>query len=172
MKLANAAPLLLPLSALLIHGLAVGQQPMASSSLGMVVYPSNSQTPSQQVLDENECLQWSKSTTGVDPANPMAGIDRQSPAPAPSEGAAAGGGALRGAAAGALIGNLADEDAGEYALAGAAIGSVRGARAAGRAGSQAQSQAAAEDEAIAAERVQLFKNAFGACMEGRKYTVR
>lgn len=161
----------LSLTLFLIVGLASAQQPLASS-LGMVVYPSEGQTPDRQALDENECFDWSKSTTGVDPANPMAGVERQAPAPTPSAGAAAGGGGLRGAAAGALLGNLADEDAGEYALAGAAIGSVRGARAADRASSEAQGRAAAEDQAIAAERMQLFRNAFGACMEGRRYTVK
>ena len=171
MRFKYVAMILMPLSTLVIDGPAFGQQPLASS-LGMVVYPSDGQTPSDQVLDENECFQWSRSTTGVDPSNPMAGVQAQAAAPTPSEGAAAGGGALRGAAAGALIGNLADEDAGEYALAGAAVGSVRGARAAERASGEAQSRAAAQDEAVAAERMQLFKNAFGACMEGRKYTVR
>jgi hypothetical protein len=159
------------LCVLMVHAAGYAQQSLAVS-LGLVVYPSAGQAASQQATDESECKQWSQEATGVDPANPMAGIERSQAVATPGAGAAAGGGALRGAAAGALVGNIADEDAGEYALAGAAIGSVRGARRADRQSVEAQNQAAAQDQAVAAERIQLFKNAFGACMEGRKYTVR
>ncbi|HET8698919.1 MAG TPA: hypothetical protein VFO94_15635 [Gammaproteobacteria bacterium] len=147
-------------------------QPSLSSSLSLVVYPSGGQAPAQQTKDEGECYQWARQTTGVDPANPMAGVEQQQAAATPGQGVAAGGGALKGATMGALIGNLADEDAGEYALAGAAIGSIRGARKANQRGVEAQNQAATRNQATAEQRVQLFKNAFGACMEGRKYTVK
>jgi hypothetical protein len=149
---------------------AVGQN--LGAALGLVVYPSAGQTVAQQGQDESECYQWGRQTTGIDPSNPMAGVARTQPAPAGGAGTAAGGGAVRGATAGALIGNLADEDAGEYALAGAAIGSIRAARKAEKQSIEAQNRAAAQDQAVAADRVRLFKNAFGACMEGRKYTVK
>ena len=79
---------------------------------------------------------------------------------------------MRGAAAGALIGNIADEDAGEYAAAGALIGGVRSNKRAKQANAGAQQQAAAQDTATKDQRIKLFTNAFSACMEGRKYTVK
>jgi hypothetical protein len=158
--------------ALLYVGATVVAQQGFAASLSMVVYPSGSQTPSQQTKDESECYTWSRQTTGIDPTNPMADVQRSEAAATQGQGVAAGGGAARGAAAGALLGNLADEDAGEYALAGAALGSIRGARKANKQNVEAQNQAATQDQAKAGERVQFFKNAFGACMEGRGYTVK
>jgi hypothetical protein len=163
--------LLIMFGSLAAGALAVAQQGLAAS-LGLVVYPSAGQALEQQSKDENECYQWSRQTTGVDPANPTAGVAPHQAAATTGQGVAAGGGAVKGAAVGALIGNIADEDAGEYALAGAAIGSIRGARKANQQNVDAQNQAAAQTQAQAAERVGLFKNAFGACMEGRKYTVK
>jgi hypothetical protein len=160
---------------LLIGTLQFGELALAqgmAASLGLVVYPSNSQTTDQQAKDEGECYTWSKQTTGVDPANPLAGVQTQPAPQQPATGAVAAGGAARGAAKGALIGNIADEDAGEYALAGAVVGGVRHAKKAGQQQAQAQQQAAAQTEAQKQERMQIFKNAFSACMEGHKYTVK
>jgi hypothetical protein len=143
-----------------------------SGGLGLVVYPSSGQDSTQQARDEGECYQWAKNTTGVDPANPMAGVQVQTAAGAPPPGGQAAAGAMRGAAGAALIGNIADEDAGEFAAAGALIGGVRGARRAKEQQAHAQQQAAASNDAAIQQRMQLFGNAFGACMEGRKYTVK
>ncbi len=123
------------------------------------------------MADELECMQWSRQMTGVDPGNPGAGVQTQA-APQGGEGLAAAGGAVRGAAVAGLIGNVADEDAGEYALAGALIGSVRGARRREQANQQAAAQAQQQAQAQAAERMETFKKAFTACMEGKNYTVR
>jgi hypothetical protein len=153
-----------------VGGLAMAQS--LSTGFGLVVYPSEGQTTSKQAADEGECYQWGKTTTGVDPANPLAGVQTQQPAAAPPAGGAAAQGAVRGAAGAALIGNIADEDAGEYAAAGALIGGVRGAKKAKQQQAQAQQQAAANTQAQADQRMQIFKNAFAACMEGRSYTVK
>jgi hypothetical protein len=161
------------LAASLLLGEHANAQTGIAASFGLYVYPSNGQAPDVQAKDEGECYQWGKQTTGVDPANPMAGAPPQQPAQQPPpQGGAAAGGAMRGAAGGALIGNIADEDAGEYALAGAVIGGVRGAKKASQQQAQAAQQASAQSQAQAQQRVQLFKNAFSACMEGRKYTVK
>jgi hypothetical protein len=165
------AQIALLIGALQISGHACAQTGL-SASLGLVVYPSAGQAPDQLAKDEGECFTWSKQTTGVDPANPLAGVPQQPAQQAPSGGAGAAQGAVRGAAGAALIGNLADEDAGEYAAAGAVIGGVRGAKRAQQQQAQAQAQAQAQTDAQAAERMTLFTNAFGACMEGRSYTVR
>jgi hypothetical protein len=154
----------------LICGTAVAQS--VSSSLGIVVYPSNNQAASQVAKDEGECHAWARQNTGIDPANPMAGVQVQQAAPPPGGGASAGRGAVRGAAAAGIIGNIADEDAGEYAAVGALIGSVRGAKARQAQQAQAQQQTQAQTQAIAQERMGTFTKAFSACMEARNYTVR
>jgi hypothetical protein len=141
--------------------------------LGLVIYPSAGQAADQQSKDEGECFSWARQSTGVDPADPLAGVSAQ-PASGggPSSGAVAGAGAVGGAARGALLGEIADEDAGEWAAAGAVVGAMRGARRAEQAKAQQQAQAQAQTEAKKAERMDLFKNAFEACMQGRNYTVR
>jgi hypothetical protein len=48
---------------------------------------------------------------------------------------------------------------------------ARGARRAKQAEAQQQAQAQAQTEAQKAERIGLFKKAYGACMQGRNYTV-
>ena len=120
-KASNAA---LVAALTLVVNLAAAQS--VSSSLGLVVYPSNNQTADQIAKDEGGCHAWARQNTGIDPANPMAGVQVQQ-APPPG-GPPAGGGAVRGAAKGAIIGDLADEDRSEYAAAGAVIGAARGAR--------------------------------------------
>jgi len=141
-----------------------------SSSLGLVVYPSNKQDATQVAKDEGECHAWARQSTGIDPANPMAGVQVQQ-APPPG-GPPAGGGAVRGAARGAIIGEIADEDTGDFAAAGAVIGMARGARQRQAQAAQAQQQAQAQNQAIAQERIGQFAKAFGACMEARSYTVK
>jgi len=143
-----------------------------SSQLGLVVYPSNKQDAAQTAKDEGECHAWARQNTGIDPANPMAGVQVQQAAPPPGGGASAGRGALRGAAAAGLIGNIADEDASDFAAAGAVIGGVRGARAQKQQAAAAQQQSQAQTQAIAQERMGQFTKAFGACMEARSYTVK
>lgn len=157
-------------AALLLVADAAAQS--VSSSLGLVVYPSNNQAASQVAKDEGECHAWARQNTGVDPANPMAGVQVQQGAPPPGGGSSAARGAVRGAAAAGIIGNIADEDAGEYAAVGALVGSMRGARNRQAQNAQAQQQAQAQTQAIAQERMGMFTKAFSACMEARSYTVR
>ena len=159
------------LAALSLLGNSVMAQSV-SSSLGLVVYPSNNQAADQIAKDEGECHAWARQNTGIDPANPMAGVQVQQPPPQGGGGASAGRGAVRGAATAGLIGNIADEDAGEYAAAGAVIGAARGAKQRKAQEAQAQQQAQAQNQAVAQERMGLFTKAFSACMEARSYTVR
>ena len=166
----HAARLILLIASLQVGGLASAQTGL-SASLGLVVYPSGGQAMDQLAKDEGECYSWGRQSTGVDPADPLAGVQAQAPQQAPPGGAAAGGGAVSGAAKGAIIGNLADEDAGEYAAAGAVIGGIRGAKRAQQQQAQAQAQAQAQTEAQKAERIELFKKAYTACMQGRNYNV-
>jgi len=71
-----------------------------------------------------------------------------------------------------LIGNLADEDAGDFAAAGAVIGGIRGAKRAKQQQAQAAAYNESQTQAVAAQRMGVFKNAFEACMQGRKYSVK
>ena len=143
-----------------------------SSQLGLVVYPTKNQPADQVAKDEGECHAWARQNTGVDPANPLAGVQVQQGAPPPGGGASPGRGAVRGAAAAGLIGNIADEDASDFAAAGAVIGGVRGARAQRAQQAQAQQQSQAQTQAVAQERMGMFTKAYGACMEARSYTVK
>jgi len=154
---------------LALSGTATAQA--LSTSLGLYVYPSNNQSIEQLAIDENECYQWGQQTTGVDPNNPMAGVQVEAPQQQ-SGGSSAARGALRGAARGALIGNLADEDASDFAAAGAVAGAARGSRQQQQQNQQAQQQSQAQAEAQAAQRLDSFKKAYSACMEGRQYTVK
>ena len=153
------------LTCVMLCGTAVSQT--ISSSLGIYVYPGDGQSIEQLAVDENECHQWAQQTTGVDPNNPMAGVQVQ----APQQQSGPTGGAARGAAKGALIAEVSDNDRSEYAAAGAVLGAARGRRQRQAQNQQAQQQAQAQAEAQAAERLDSFKKAYSACMGGRNYTV-
>jgi Glycine zipper len=144
-----------------------------SQGLGVVVYPAKNQASSKQATDEHDCYNWAQGQTGVKPGPPPA----PTAAPAqPTSGSSAGRGAVRGAVAGVAIGAVAG-DAGK----GAAIGATTGALAGGHRSrteqqqQQAQTQQTQQTDAanLAAynDRMGKFKKAFGACMQGRGYTV-
>ena len=118
-----------------------------------VVYPAKGQSPQQQKNDEGQCYAWARSNTGIDP---MAASQ-----PAPREPAVGGGERVKGAAGGAIIGGIAGGHAGEGAAIGAIVGGSRARR------NQAQQQQQAQSSQIS-----TFNRAYGACMEGRGYTVR
>ena len=136
-----------------------------------VIYPAKGQSAQQQQKDEAECYTWAKGQTGYDPAQAT-----QYAAPPPQQSAGgerlrgAARGAAGGAAGGAAIGAIAG-DAGK----GAAIGAVAGTMVGGARRRQQQAgneQAAAQYQQGAAQQQQNFQRAYGACFEGRGYTVR
>ena len=129
------------------------------------VYPAKGQSPKQQQKDQGQCNSWAKSNTGVDPA-------KLAP-PAQAQGAAVGGGerargAARGAVGGAAIGAITGGYAGKGAGAGAVVGTMAGGHRA------RQNQAAQNQQAQGQHHEQLntYYRAFGACMEGRGYTIK
>ena len=107
--------IVLLLTCVMLSGTAVAQT--ISSSLGIYVYPGDGQSLEQLAVDENECYQWAQQTTGVDPNNPMAGVQTQ----AAQQQSGPTGAAVRGAAKGALIGEVTDNDRSDYAAAGAVV---------------------------------------------------
>ncbi len=128
------------------------------------VFPKSGQTKEQQEQDEFTCYKWAKEQTGFDPNKPV----EQAAAPAPKGGAASG--AAKGAAVGA-IGGAIGGDAGKGAAVGAGVGAAAGAHKKRKGEKQqeaAQQQAAKQQEAS----VEGYQRAFGACMEGKGYTVK
>jgi hypothetical protein len=146
--------------------IAVAALFMASAAMAQkpAVYPAKGQSSQQQGRDDGECYGWARQNTGIDPA-------RLAP-PAQATGPATGGGerasgALRGAAGGAIIGGIAG-DAGE----GAAIGAVVGTMAGGRRARQNQDAQNQQAQAQYQQQINTFYRAYGACMEGRGYTIK
>jgi hypothetical protein len=137
-------------------------------SLNLFVYPGAGQDAAKQAQDENECYAWARQQTGIDPT--------ATPAPAAAAEKQRGGavkGAARGAAAGAAVGAIADDDgAGEGAGIGATAGAVKGRRAQKKANKQAEAQAQQTAQTQDAQTKETFKKAWGACLEGRSYSVK
>jgi hypothetical protein len=147
-------------------GLAALSVAFAAGAQKPIVYPAKGQSASQQSKDEAECYAWAKKTTGIDPA-----VDASSPPPQQTGPAVGGGqraaGALRGAAGGAAIGAIAG-NAGK----GAGIGAITGTMVGGR---QARQQRSAQNQQAVAQQqevINTFYRGFGACMEGRGYTIK
>ena len=145
------------------------------AQLGLFIYPAKGQTPEQQKLDEDACYGWAESQTGMTMGSGSVDTDAaakaaQQQAAEQTQGAAVVG-AAKGAAAGAAIGAIAG-DAGKGAAIGAVAGGMGGRRAKKGAEQQA-AQAGAQQATQANEQaIATFKNAAGACLEGRGYTVK
>jgi hypothetical protein len=138
-----------------------------SQSLGLIVYPAKGQSTERQSVDEQECYNWAKSQTGIDPQAPP-------PAVAASEESKPSGqrvkSAARGAAAGAIIGEVANNDADEGAKVGAAAGVLAGGRRARQDKEVHEQQSEKEAQASQAARQETFKKALSTCLQGRGYT--
>lgn len=148
-----------------------------SSQLGVYVFPAKGQSGEQEQLDQLHCYDWAKSQTHLDPlahptSPPVVAASPPPPNPPPT-----GHTAARGAAGGALFGALVGRPG-----AGAAIGATAGAVRGSNQQRAADEQEAAHQQAVsdaqqqqmdqaAAERHQ-FNKAFGACLDGKGYTVK
>jgi len=137
-----------------------------------IIYPNKGQSAEQQEKDKFECYTWAKGQTGFDPMQvPTATAPPPGQQPPQSN-------AVRGAAGGALVGVTAGAIAGD-AGKGAAIGAASGALIGGmrRRGQQQQQQQAQqqweqEQAANYAGQRSNYNRAYGACLEGRGYTVK
>lgn len=165
------------LSLALVSGLVVplglrAQAPPAaktmSQSLGLVVFPAKGQTADVQKADEAACYDWAKQQTGYDPVAPP---PAPTAAPVQAQKGGAVKGAAKGAAAGAAIGAVAG-DTGDGAAIGATAGAIKGRR--GQKQQAAAAQQQSQQQAASAGQAQKdgYKKAFGACMEGKGYTVK
>jgi hypothetical protein len=137
--------------------LAVAQKPIA--------YPARGQSAEQRQKDDAACMAWAKQNTGIDP------VAASQPAPQQTGPATGGGervrGAARGAVGGAVIGGIAG-DAG----AGAGIGAAAGTMAGGARARQNQATQNQQAQQQQQQALNTFNRAWGACMEGRGYTVK
>ncbi|MFJ2993646.1 hypothetical protein [Pandoraea sp. NPDC087047] len=138
---------------------------LAASAFGQKpsVYPAQGQSTERQSSDDGACYGWAKQNTGIDPA---AVAVQTAPPPAPTGGRVRG--AAHGAAVGAVVGELGHNDVGHAAAVGATVGAVAGhARARGAAAAQTQMAQNAK-----VSEMDTYWRAYGACMEGRGYTVK
>lgn len=137
--------------------------PIAAWAQKPSAYPAKGQTAAQQSTDDGQCLAWAKQSTGIDPA----AIATAPPPPAGPQGERLRG-AARGAAAGAVVGEIVDGDSSKGAGIGATAGVVAGGvRARHNKAAQAQQAQAAQAQTLG-----TYYNAYGACMQGRGYTVK
>ncbi len=136
-----------------------------------VIYPKQNQTAEQQEKDKFECYNFAKQNSGFDPMAPV-----QATAPPAAE--APAGGAVRGAARGAAVGAVGGAiagDAGKGAAIGAATGGVIGGV---RRRDQAQREQVAQEQYVSQQQANYnqkrdgYNRAYGACLEGRGYTVK
>ena len=126
-------------------------------------YPAHGQTQQQQMSDDGACYAWAKQSTGVDPA-----AVAQTPPPPSGPNGARVRGAARGAAAGAIVGDVSGNDAGHGAAVGATAGALAG-------GVRSRQQHAAQAQAAQASQqsaMNSYWHAYGACMQGKGYTVQ
>ena len=129
-----------------------------------IVFPAKNQSKEQTEKDKYACYQWAKGQTGFDPMK----APEKAPAAAPKGGAVKG--AAKGAAAGAIVGAVAG-DAGKGAAIGAAAGGTGGAMKKRKA--EKEQQAAAQSQAASADQKRSeYNRAWGACLEGKGYTVK
>jgi uncharacterized protein YcfJ len=126
-------------------------------------YPAKGQDAEQHSADDTQCLAWAKQDTGIDPA----AVAAAPPPPTGPQGERLRG-AVRGAAGGAVIGEIVDDDAGK----GAAVGATAGVLAGGRRSRQRQAAQAQQAQASETQAIDTYYRAYGACMQGRGYTVK
>jgi hypothetical protein len=138
----------------------------------LIIYPAMGQSNEQMERDKFECYSWATNQTGFDPAAPPPVITAAPESRSVTRGTARGG--LGGAALGAGIGAIAGgagRGAGIGALAGGTLGGLR-SRSQNDRNRQVQVQAQQQQFALYAQGRDSYNRAFGACLEGRGYTVR
>ena len=140
-----------------------------------IVYPAQGQSQDQMEKDKFECYKWSRDQTGFDP---MKTPTTQTAPPAKEEKVwGAGKTAVAGGAAGAAVGGIASGKKGLVrggligAAGGALIGGARSSSQRDREEKKRQEWERREANNYMRARNE-YNRAFGACMEGRGYTVK
>jgi len=139
----------------------------------LIVFPAKGQSEDQMEKDKFECYSWGKKQTGFDPM-----VIPKATAPPPQQQAKSGG-AVRGAAGGAIvgaaIGKITDNSSSDGAKYGAAAGGLTGGMRQSRqkrSDQQAQTQWEKEQANNYMKNRNNYNRAYGACLEGKGYTVK
>ena len=134
----------------------------------LYVYPQKGQSAEQTDKDKHECYGWAKGKSGFDP---MAAPKATTAAPKVEE---KKGGVVKGAAAGAVAGKVlgnSSKTTKKSAAAGAVVGGAKQGS-----DNKKQQQAKADWEQKEASNYAANRNeynrAYGACLEGRGYSVK
>ncbi len=137
-----------------------------------IIYPAKGQSQDQMEKDKFECYSWAKQQSGFDPmAMP------QATAPPPQQDAQKGGvgrGAVRGGTVGVVAGAIAGDAKKGAAIGAASGGLIGGMRRRDQKRSQQTAQQQWEQEQANAymQGRNSYNRAYGACLEGRGYTVK
>ncbi|HBH62757.1 MAG TPA: hypothetical protein DDX85_13680 [Nitrospiraceae bacterium] len=140
----------------------------------IIIYPAKGQSNEQLEKDKFECYTWAKGQTGFDP------MEVPTATAPPPEAQAGSGGAIKGAAAGAIVGAAAGGiskkgNVGKGAAYGAGAGALLGGmNQAGKRQEDERRQQQWEKEQVAqyTQKRNSYNRAYGACLEGRGYTVK
>lgn len=140
----------------------------ATAQADLHVYPKKGQSEEQTDKDKHECYKWSKDKTGFDPM-----VVPKATAPAPTVENKKGGvakGAAVGAIGGKVLGN-SSKTTKKSAAAGAVVGGAKQSS-----DNKKQQQAKNDWEQKEANNYAAQRNeynrAYGACLEGRGYSVK
>jgi hypothetical protein len=165
--------------ALFLTGSVAGSLPVAAqsssppvkgmaSTVGLYVYPKNSQSASQQLTDESQCYSNAKTQTGYDPntTTTAAAPKKQDPKGGDDHDMA------KGAARGAIISGATGGDAAAGARRGAIIGGIKEKRKQKQETQQDQKQADAAKTATTPQPLDNFKRSMSACLDARGYSVK
>ena len=137
----------------------------------LYIYPNKGQSNEQMEKDKYDCYNWAKQQTGFDP---MQAPTASSPPPQQTT----SGGVVRGAAGGAALGAIGGAiagDAGKGAAIGAGTGAALGGmrrRSSTRQNEQEQAQWQQQQQAQYEAKRNEYNRAYGACLQGRDYTVK
>ena len=145
------------------------------SAQEVIVYPAKGQSEEQMEQDKFQCYSWAKKETGFDPME----IPTATSAP-PKKGAPKGGagrGAVGGAAVGAIVGGIAKgkKGAGRGAIIGGGSGALLGGMRRDnqrKQEEQARNQWEREQANAYMHKRNTYNRAYGACLEGKGYTVK
>jgi hypothetical protein len=139
-----------------------------ASTIGLYVYPKNSQSPTQQLTDESQCYSNAKTQTGYDP-----NTTTTAPAPKKDDSKSKDDHDMaKGAARGAIISGATGGDAAAGARRGAIIGGIKEKRKEKQENEQAQKQADAAKTTTTPQPLDNFKRSMSACLDARGYSVK
>lgn len=133
----------------------------------LYVYPAKGQSASKMEKDKSDCRTWAMNQGGTTASSQPQEASTQNSGPKGQRIK----GSARGAAGGAAVGAIAG-DAGKGAAIGAVAGEMRGGRQAREERREEKSEAQQKAQAQQQQTSNNFNKAYGACLEGRGYSVK